>query len=268
LVEDLANQIRRPERKAALLAKIERFKQKKTHEGVFAKMTEIVDGARRFKESPPLLTHHADATPEMMQVVLNNYLATMPPSHQRLINRYQIVDVVLKAVGVGSVGTTAGVILLRGDGGGEDSIFLQVKQASRSVLEQYVGMSSFAHCGERVVVGQRLLQSASDMFLGWTTGPRRKEYYVRQLMDAKGSVDVATLDEIALAHYAEVCGHALARAHARTGDPQMLAGYMGDGEVLDEAIAAFALTYAEQNRRDYQLLLQAIKKGEIVAAQG
>jgi len=267
-VVELVSNFRRPEKKVEMLAKLEKLKQKRTHDAAVAKLTQLVDGRRRIVDTPPLIVHHEEATPEFMQMILRGYLKTVLPAWQKLVTRYHFLDAALKTVGVGSVGTVAGIILLKGEGAGEDTIFLQIKQASESVLERFVGKSAFSHHGQRIVVGQRLLQAASDMFLGWTTGPKGRHYYVRQLMDVKGSIDIDDLDAMALGHYGGVCGYALARAHARTGDAAMLRGYMGTGEVIDEAITKFAMSYAQQNERDYQLLLDAIKKGKIAATPG
>jgi uncharacterized protein (DUF2252 family) len=265
-VDDLLDSIRRPEMRPELAKKLEKMKQKRTHEAAVAKLTEIVDGKRRIKDSPPLITHSDDITPEVVELMMQEYLSTVLPAWQKLVTRYHYMDVAAKTVGVGSVGTLAGVILLQSESG--DSIFLQIKQARESVLERYVGASAFAHHGHRVVTGQRLLQAASDIFLGWTKGPKGRHFYIRQLMDVKGSVALEDLDEMGLAHYGEICAYALARAHARTGDPAMLHGYIGSGDALEESITKFAMSYADQNERDYQLLLDAVNKGRIAATPG
>jgi uncharacterized protein (DUF2252 family) len=262
--EYLIQRIKKPGRKVSTFANLAKLKEKKSQSGALAKLTEIVDGKRRIKDQPPLIFHAEIATQVATKALLNSYAKSLWESRQRLLQRYHFVDVAAKVVGVGSVGTAAGIVLLQGEGGPDDHIFLQIKEANHSVLEPYLGRSEFSHPGKRVVNGQRLLQSASDMFLGWTSGPKR-DFYVRQLMDVKASVPVDELDAVTMEQYAEVCGYALARAHARTGDPAQIFGYLGKGEAFDEALSKFSLAYTKQNAQDHDALLKAIKKGRISA---
>jgi uncharacterized protein (DUF2252 family) len=177
-----------------------------------------------------------------------------------LLDRYEVVDVALKIVGVGSVGTRCLIALLV-DGNGHP-LFLQVKEANASVLEPYAGPSAVAHNGHRVVIGQHLAQPTSDIFLGWATGPTGRDFYVRQLRDMKLSVPLLA-DPTGLVRYGRFCARALARAHANTGDATVIAGYLGGGGAFDRAIASFAVDYADQNERDHAQLIERIRDGAI-----
>jgi len=184
-----------------------------------------------------------------------------------LLERYHLVDVAQKVVGVGSVGTVCSILLLMGDEDVRDPLFLQLKQAQASVLEPYVAPSVYRNHAERVVVGQHLIQEASDVLLGWSTLDS-KDFYVRQLRDMRASTDVSTLGPKGVVGKGEACAAALARAHARTGDPARIAGYLGGGSAFDEAVAEFAEAYADQMTRDHAEFLRAIKKGRLPAAVG
>ncbi|MEI6724835.1 MAG: DUF2252 family protein, partial [Actinomycetes bacterium] len=177
------------------------------------------------------------------------------------------VDVARKVVGVGSVGTICLIVLLRGRDE-DDPLILQVKEATRSVLEPYLGRSRYQHSGHRVVGGQRLMQAASDIFLGWMSGPAGRHFYWRQLRDMKASVDISLLKAPGLEVYAEACGWALARGHARSGRRIAIAGYMGAGDRFDQGIADFAVAYADQMERDYEAVVEAIKAGKIPVETG
>jgi len=262
--EYLVQRIMKPGRKGSAKAELARLKEKRSHAGALSKLTEVVDGKRRIKDDPPLIYHSDEVTIEATKSLLNSYAKSLWQSRQRLLQRYHFVDIAAKVVGVGSIGNAAGMVLLQGQGGDDDYIFLQIKEANTSVLEKYLGRSEFSHPGERIVNGQRVLQAASDMFLGWTSGPKR-HFYIRQLMDMKASVPVDELDATTLEQYAEVCGYALARAHARTGDPAQIYGYLGKSETFDEALCKFAVRYAKQNARDHAALLKAIKSGKVAA---
>lgn len=262
--EHLVRSIKKPVRRKSAIESLSKLKDKRGHAGAIAKLTEVVDGKRRIKDDPPLIFHVEETTNERMKQIFQLYLDSLWESRQRLIQRYHLLDVAAKVVGVGSVGTAAGIILMQGEGGDRDQIILQIKEATPSVLERFLGKSQFKHPGQRIVNGQRLLQAASDLFLGWTSGPAR-DFYIRQLMDMKVSVPVDELDAITLEQYAQVCANVLARAHARTGDPAVIHGYLGTSESFDEALVKFALAYAKQNKRDHALLVEAIKKGKIRA---
>ena len=192
------------------------------------------------------------------------YVETLPDDRKVLLNKYHFVDLARKVVGVGSVGTRTWVMLLMAGGDGNDPLFLQVKEAEASVLEPYLGNCSYANHGERVVQGQRLMQHASDIFLGWTHGDAT-DFYVRQLRDMKLSEDIATMTKREFDQYARLCAMALARAHARSGDPAQISGYLGSSDLFAQAIASFAEAYADQTDRDHAALLAAIKEGRIQA---
>jgi uncharacterized protein (DUF2252 family) len=183
-----------------------------------------------------------------------------------ILDRYRIVDFASNVVGIGSVGTRCFVLLLQGEDG--DPLILQVKEARRSVLEPFAGAGPYAHQGQRVVEGQRLMQTTSDIFLSWFTGPDGNDYYVRQLRDMKFAVDPAGAGPGQLAKYAQFCGWNLARSHAKSGDAAEIAGYLGKSDVFDRAVASFADAYAEQNRYDYEAFRAAVQKGWIAATAG
>jgi uncharacterized protein (DUF2252 family) len=231
----------------------------------FVKLGHFVDGQARIKDNPPLLYHPDTADDpgyaDFIAANLQRYRATLAPERRVLLDRYELADVAIKVVGVGSVGTLCAVALLLA--AGNDPLFLQVKQVSSSVLEPYVGLSPFSSDGERVVFGQRLMQAASDVFLGHIVGVRERHFYVRQLRDVKIRPMVEIYTPANMADYARSCGIALARAHARSGDPALLAGYIGKGRTLADAIAAFAVAYADQNERDHAALVDAVRDGRV-----
>jgi uncharacterized protein (DUF2252 family) len=193
------------------------------------------------------------------------YKKTLIPARRLLLNRFEFVDYAMKVVGVGSVGTFCGIVLLMSGNG--DPLFLQFKQARQSVLEPYCGTSPFGHSGQRVVVGQRVMQAASDIFLGWATGTGadKRHFFFRQLSDAKIKPVVEIMKPMSLKSYAGLCGRALARAHARSGDPAVLSGYMGKSAAFEDALADFSFAYADQNERDHVALLAAIRSGRVEA---
>ena len=204
------------------------------------------------------------ATDAGARVVIDSYRASLRQEQCTLFNRYTLLDVAIKVVGVGSVGTRCFIGLFVADG--RDPLLLQMKEASESVLAPFVGPSKFDNQGQRVVVGQRLMQAASDIFLGWTEALSGYHYYVRQLRDMKASAEVADMSPAIFVGYAQLCGLTLARAHARGGDPAAIAGYLGRGDTFDESIVQFAQTYADQNERDYAALHAAIESGRIVVS--
>lgn len=192
--------------------------------------------------------------------VFETYVDSTRPATAALLRRFTPVDIAIKVVGVGSVGTRCFILLLEGNGP-EDALFLQIKEAGPSVLEQYVGASPYGHHGERVVVGQQIMQASSDILLGHTTGPEGRHFYVRQLRDMKASIDVDLLDGEHLAHFAKLCAVTVARAHARGGDPARVAGYMGRSRIFADALAEYALGYAQVNTSDYQAFMSAREPG-------
>jgi uncharacterized protein (DUF2252 family) len=194
--------------------------------------------------------------------VFTDYRATMPENRRDFLERYRFVDFALKVVGVGSVGTRCFIMVLQGRDE-FDPLILQVKEATASVLEPYLAPNGHQSHGERVVVGQQLMQATSDILLGWTRGAAGRDFYVRQLWDMKGSVDTSALQPAGLRFYGGLCGWALARAHARTGDAVAIAAYLGTSDTFDGAIADFAETYADVNERDYRAYLAAIEDGRV-----
>jgi uncharacterized protein (DUF2252 family) len=196
------------------------------------------------------------------------YRATLRDDQRQLLERFQVVDVARKVVGVGSVGTRAFIVLLQGRDQ-HDPLFLQVKEATASVLEDHLPKSRYRQHGERVVQGQRMLQAASDIFLGWTRGREANRYfYWRQLRDMKGSAEVEAMAPVGLSFYAGICGWTLARAHARSGDPIAIAAYLGSSDQFDRSITDFSQRYADQNERDHQAFAKAIRSGRLEALEG
>jgi len=230
------------------------------------KLTEAVDGSRRIIDLPPLVVHVEEwEQAERSFDLVNQYRATLQDDRRELFDRYRVVDMARKVVGVGSVGTRCVIFLMLGRDD-DDPLFLQAKEAGPSVLEPFLGRSRLTHAGHRVVAGQRLMQAASDLFLGWMTGkPGGRHFYWRQLRDMKGSIDVDALKPSGLEILATMCGWALARGHARSGQRIAIASYLGVGDRFDQAIADFAESYADQAEKDYATVLKAIKKGEIPA---
>ncbi|HEX5527259.1 MAG TPA: DUF2252 domain-containing protein [Solirubrobacterales bacterium] len=237
------------------------------------KLTREVDGEVRIVSDPPLitpleeLTDAADAE-QQLQGLLATYLESLGPDRRRLVSSYRYVHAARKVVGVGSVGTRAWIVLLLGRDS-SDPLFLQAKEAQRSVLEPYAGASAYRNHGRRVVEGQRLMQAAGDVFLGWLAAEgidgATRNFYVRQLWDGKGSADVERLSPRELGVYAALCGEALARAHARSGERIAIAAYLGSREAFDRAMVEFAEAYADQNERDYARLVDAAANGEVEA---
>jgi uncharacterized protein (DUF2252 family) len=243
-----------------------------------SKLSHKVNGAYRIVNDPPLIVPIEELAPSderdriepALHELINEYRRTLQDDRRRLAERYHYVHAARKVVGVGSVGTRAWIVLLVGRDS-DDPLFLQAKEAGPSVLEPYARKSRFAHQGRRVVEGQRLMQAASDIFLGWVTGgegDERRHFYVRQLWDGKRSVEVDLMGPSDLAIYGQLCGWTLARAHARSGDRIAIAAYLGKGSTFDEAVADFAEAYADQNERDYADLLQAVEAGEIAVERG
>jgi uncharacterized protein (DUF2252 family) len=233
----------------------------------FESLTSVVDGRRVILEDPPVVTHvETTGGVAALEKVFTDYRATMPEHRRDFLERYRFVDVALKVVGVGSVGTRCFIIVLQGRDE-NDPLILQAKEATASVMEPYLQASLHDHHGQRVVVGQQLMQGTSDIFLGWTRGPGGRDFYLRQLWDMKGSVDTATLQAPGMGFYGALCGRALARAHARTGDAVAISAYLGTSDTFDGAIADFAETYADVNARDHAAYLAAIEAGKVSVPQ-
>jgi len=240
-----------------------------------AKLTRDVDGTPRIVSDPPLIVPLDELLPpgeaasvhDGIVLLLRNYARSLRPDHRHLVSAFRLVDVAHKVVGVGSVGTRAWIVLLLGRDA-SDPLVLQVKEAQRSVLEPYTARAKQANQGRRVVEGQRMMQAASDVLLGWlqtNEADGRRDYYVRQLWDAKASAPIEEMSAEQLRSYGAVCGWTLARAHARTGDREAIAAYLGAGDRFDRALADFAERYADQNERDHAALAAAVKAGTIAA---
>jgi uncharacterized protein (DUF2252 family) len=240
--------------------------QEKDRLEAFNKLTAVVDGERRIIHDPPVLFRLEKGESEIrdwLTELFVTYYDSLEPSRRRLMARYRLMDVAHKVVGVGSVGTRCFITYWEGNGEG-DPLFLQVKQAGPSLLEPYLGCSEFDQPGQRVVTGQRLMQATSDIFLGYAHSGGH-DYFIRQLYDMKGSANLEGIPAMYLSRYAALCGAVLARAHARTGDPAEIAGYLGDSTAFDEALVEFAVRYANQNDKDYEAFVQAVKDKRIEA---
>ena len=248
----------------------------------FAKLTHEVDGEPQIVSDPPLivpaaeLAEQAGFSPEQLEAGIHQlyreYRATLQPDRRHLLEEFRMVDLARKVVGVGSVGTRCWIVLLLGRDE-KDPLFLQIKEAQASVLEPYLGKSGYSNHGERVVMGQRLMQATSDIFLGWvhaktTLDTAERDFYVRQLWDWKTSVDLDVILPKGLELYGEVCGFILARAHARSGDRIAMASYLGKADTFDRALHEFAVAYADQNERDHAALRQAADEGRITVQEG
>jgi uncharacterized protein (DUF2252 family) len=243
-----------------------------------SKLGEVVDGRYRIVSQPPIViparelkASYGMSSKEVSKALreqLRAYRATLQDDRRHLLERFEIVDMARKVVGVGSVGTRAFIVLLQGRDAG-DPLFLQIKEATASVLEDHLPKSRYKQPGERVVRGQRMMQAASDIFLGWTKGVDvRRHFYWRQLRDMKGSALVEAMSPLGLTFYARTCGWTLARAHARSGDPVAIAEYLGDDDAFDRSITDFSERYAEQNEQDFHDFVKAVRSGRIDALEG
>lgn len=245
------------------------------HHQAVARFTEVVDGRRRIVAEPPLIVPLRDLVellPDddvegLIRSVFLTYRDSVRDDVRVLLDRYTYVDSAVKVVGVGSVGTRCVIVLLQGADEG-DLLFLQVKEATASALEPHLGRSAYAHPGQRVVAGQRLMQSASDAFLGWADGPLGRHYYWRQLRDWKGSAEIDRMDAKLLGLYGTLCGWTLAKAHARSGDRVAIAAYLGSSERFEDALEEYAVAYADRAEADHAILVEAIRDGRIAAAAG
>jgi len=245
---------------------------RKTNVGALDRLAERVDGEWRIKADPPFIvpTPRTKAVRARLEGFFEQYVASLPRDLLPLAHHYRIVDFARKVVGVGSVGTEAHIALLIGNRD-DDALWLQLKEATDSVLERYTVSDLFEHQGERVVFGQRLMQASSDTFLGWASSPTRRkvhvDFYVRQLNDYKTSADVSSMTERRLSLYVEVCAEALARAHARSGSASAISGYLGKGQAFDRAMGRFAVAYTDQNQRDYLAFAAAAADGRVEVSE-
>jgi len=265
LRETILGSIKDDEAQKRLKHRVQKAETSDVLESDFPKLVTLEKGEPTIRDNPPLIYHlREQAGPEFEAKVADafaRYRESLPEERRVLVDRYQIKDFAIKVVGVGSVGTFCAVMLMMADV--DDPLFLQVKEAGSSVLEPYAGKSVYENHGQRVATGLRLMQSASDLFLGWTKGREGRHFYVRQLHDMKIKMLVELFTPKVMLQYAEYCGWALARAHARSGHPALIAGYMGKGDEFDEALANFAISYTQQNERDFEALVQAVRKGRI-----
>lgn len=248
--------------------RIEKKALEETSEHIFPRITAVRQGTPRIIDRPPLVYHpsHYARIGKRVRQMFDRYLSTLPEEKRVILDRYHLVDIARKVVGVGSVGTRCAVLLLMA--GPKDPLFLQFKEARASVLDPYAGKSRYSNQGERVVTGQRMLQTASDVFLGWTHDEEGRDYYFRQLRDMRMKIDIAEMSHEDFSEYVKLCGRALARGHARTGDAAGIAGYLGSGRRFDKAIAKFAISYAHQTERDYQAFLKALRAKRFAARRG
>jgi uncharacterized protein (DUF2252 family) len=281
-VEQLLETVRRDDSKRIAKRVEKQIAKAKQHDHLrsFQKLITTEAGQPRFRSNPPVLVPvaelAADAVPvdqltEKLRHALRQYRESLPTDRRHFLEQYRFVDLARKVVGVGSVGTRCWVALLLGRDE-DDPLFLQFKEAGQSVLEGYVAPSEYANAGQRVVAGQQLMQATSSLMLGWMQihgfDGRDRDFYVRQLQDWKGGVEVPTLAPAGMNRYAQLCGWTLARAHARSGDRIAIAAYLGKGDTFDRAIAAFSTAYADQNERDHAALVAAIAAGDVAAQTG
>jgi len=256
-----------PEMRRRAIKRLAKARESSTSEGLFPKLIDDTGGQLIIKEDLPAIFHWKDHRaghihPDTWLAFLR-YRETLMPAHRMLLDRYEAKDLAIKVVGVGSVGTACWIMLLTsGDG---DPLILQIKEARASVLEGYAGKSIFPNHGQRVVNGHRLMQPASDIFLGWTEGKLGRHFYIRQLRDVKIKFAVETFGAAEMTLFARWCGHSMALSHARSGDPALISGYVGKSDVFDKALAAFSVAYADQNEKDHAALKRAIGDGKVEA---
>jgi uncharacterized protein (DUF2252 family) len=263
---DILRSIKDPAVHERVAERFEKERTKSRGEEIFPKLAEHKGDLPLIKDQLPTIFHAKGHSPgeihDAVRAAIHGYRASLHPVYQSLLDRYELRDAAIKVVGIGSVGTSCWVLLFMAGAG--DPLFLQVKEARPSVLEPYAGKSAFPNQGQRVVDGYRRMQPSSDMFLGWTRGPKR-DFFVRQLRDIKISARIEIFDGTHMDLYATWCGRALALSHARSGLSTVLSGYMGKSEVFDEAIAAFSMAYADQNEKDHAVLARAVRKKQVKA---
>jgi uncharacterized protein (DUF2252 family) len=264
-LERLIPTVRESEARARVHKRLAKARSRSVLEHDFPQLVGSHGVALTIKEDPPLVFHPHErsdtAFVDTVRRAFASYRESLSEHHRVLLDRYAIVDIAIKVVGVGSVGTRCSVMLMMA--GANDPLFLQVKEARQSVLERYAGKSAYPSDGQRVVMGQRRLQTASDIFLGWTRAFHGRHYYVRQLRDMKIQPLVELFSPSVMIQYANLCGNILARAHARCSEPAVISGYLGRSDKFDEAIADFAMAYADQTERDHRVLEKAVRAGEL-----
>lgn len=264
-IEKLIPGVQDKDTRKRMKARLAKARERSVLEHDFPQLVHTDGLAPTIKEDPPLIYHSREEGHEQVMAVVRkgfaDYRETLPEHRRLLLDRFKMMDFAMKVVGVGSVGTYCGVLLLMAND--KDPLFLQVKQARPSVLEGYAGKSVHSNNGQRIVMGHHLMQSASDLFLGWTEGREGRQFYIRQLRDMKIKPLVEAFNPSAMREYAAVCGWTLARAHARSGEPAQISGYLGKGDTFDEAIADFSIAYADQNERDHEVLTKAAHAGRL-----
>jgi uncharacterized protein (DUF2252 family) len=265
--ETLISGIEDPAIRRRAIKRLAKARETSTSEGIFPKLVDDAGGLPRIKDQLPAIFHWKEHAPDEVDEAIKKgfaqYRETLLSAHRVLLDRYEIKDAAIKVVGVGSVGTACMVVLLMT--GDKEPLILQVKEARASVLEAYAGTSVFANHGQRVVNGHRLMQPASDSFLGWTEGKTGRHFYLRQLRDVKIKPAVETFGPAEMTIFADWCGHSLALSHARSGEPAMISGYLGKSDAFDKAVAVFSIAYADQNEKDHAVLKRAIQDGKIEA---
>lgn len=269
-VETIIGNIKDKEAQKRARKTIAKARSRTYHEHLYPKLVGADSPTPTIKDAPPLIFHAGEyirkGYADVFRKVFAAYRETLPEHRRILLDRFKPMDMANKVVGVGSVGTRCGILLLMANE--EDPLFLQIKEAGPSVLEPYAGKSKYANHGQRVVIGCQLMQSASDLFLGWTEGQFGHHFYVRQLKDMKIKLLVEIFTPPVMLQYAEICGRTLARAHARSGEPIKIAGYMGKADTFDEAVADFSFAYADQSERDHELLKKAVRSGKLDVITG
>lgn len=264
-VKDLIPTIQDKEASERMQKRLEKARERSVVEYEYPELATTTGFAPSIKENPPLIYHPREKGHEEqranVQSAFANYRETLQEDRRLLLDRFKLVDFALKVVGVGSVGTFCGILLMMASE--RDPLFLQFKQARHSVLEPYAGKSRHSNHGQRVVYGCRMMQSASDLFLGWTEGQAGRHFYIRQLKDMKIKPMVEVFTASVMLQYAEICGWTLAHAHARSGDPAKISGYLGKSENFDGAIADFSILYADQSERDHEVLIKAVRAGKL-----
>jgi uncharacterized protein (DUF2252 family) len=242
-----------------------RARQRSVVEHDFPQLVTTAGLRPEIKENPPLIYHWREQGQEEftanVQQAFACYRETLQEDRRLLLDRFKLLDIAIKVVGVGSVGTWCAVALMMA--GEDDPLFLQIKEARSSVLEGYAGKSVYANHGQRVVTGCRLMQSASDLFLGWTESQLGRHLYVRQLKDMKIKMPVEVFTPSVMRQYAEACGWTLARAHARSGEPAKITGYLGKSDAFDQAVTTFSIAYADQSERDHDALMKSVRAGKL-----
>jgi uncharacterized protein (DUF2252 family) len=263
-IEDLIRKIKDEQTRKHLQKQVAAACNRSDLEHDYPKLIEVVGRLPKIKDNPPLIYHWRKGQEEFsaeVQAAFAEYRETLQEDRQLLLSHYQLRDIAIKVVGVGSVGTWCGIVLLLANA--QDPLFLQVKEAPASVLEPYAGKSVFPNHGQRVVNGYRVTQSASDLFLGWSVGPARRHFYVRQLKDVKIKVLIESFSPSVMMQYAEQCGWTLAMAHARSGEPSKISGYLGKSDKFDKAVADFSVAYADQSERDHKIFKKAVRDGRL-----